>query len=241
MNQFLYGFLAVIIIPSVALFAAGYTGLIEKITPLVVQSGSMEPVIKTGSAVFVQKSPNYKTGDVIAFKPEGNKNLVAHRVVSNDGKTFQTKGDANEEADPWKISQNQIAGKIVYYIPYVGFGVDFAKQPKGFVLIVIIPAAIIIWEELKVLLGELIKVFSKAHPAKAFSGSPKIMMIVPLIGFFFVVVAVSGAFFLDSDKSINNILGAADSFATAELVTPNLVVNPPEATQSATPSAQFTP
>lgn len=227
MMQFIYGFLAVIIIPIIALFAAGYGGVIPRINPLVVQSGSMEPAIKTGGAVFIQKSPSYQKNDVIAFKPEGNKNLVAHRVVSNDGKTFQTKGDANEEADPWKISQNQIAGKIVYYIPYLGYGVDFAKQPQGFVLLVIIPAAIIIWEELKVLTGELIKVFSKAHPAKAFKGSPRIMMIVPLIGFFFVVVAVSGAYFLDIDKSLGNVLGAADSFAT-----------PQEATQSASPSAQ---
>ena len=236
MSQLIYGFLAAIVIPVIILFSAGYIGLIPQIKPFVVQSGSMEPSIKTGSVVFIQKSSDYKSGDVVAFTPTGNKNIITHRLLSEKDSIFKTKGDANEEADNWQITDAQIMGKVVLYIPYLGFGVDFVKHPQGFILLVIIPATIIIYEELKNIKAELAKIFRKLHPTVSSGmGVSKLMIIFPLLGLFLLITTMTGSYFLDEEKTLNNILGAANSF------TEQLVLSQEESSQSGTQSAQLLP
>src|SRR3989344_3306207 len=71
----------------------------------IVQSGSMEPAIKTGSIVISYPSNSYSEGDVVTFsKSVGAKNLITHRVEARffpDGvdkaPTYLTSGDANED------------------------------------------------------------------------------------------------------------------------------------------------
>lgn len=240
MSHFLYGLLAAIVIPIIALFAAGYAGLIPQIKPLVVLSGSMEPAIKTGSVVFIQKSEDYKQGDVIAFSQGSSKNLITHRLISTDNSTFQTKGDANEEADRTQVQKDQIAGKVILYIPGIGFGVDLVKHPKGFILLVIIPATIIVYEELKTIRAELAKFFSRLSPIST-SGAPKLMIVFPLLGLSLLLITVSASYFLDEEKALSNIMGAAASFTDQVGQSDQLVSPVEEASQSASPSAQPTP
>ncbi|MCD5396329.1 MAG: signal peptidase I [Candidatus Pacebacteria bacterium] len=71
---------------------------------LVVQSGSMEPSIKTGSVVVVKPASDYKVGDVITFGPfSKTKPPTAHRIYQIKEKNGQivyiTKGDANNSPD----------------------------------------------------------------------------------------------------------------------------------------------
>ena len=40
---------------------------------------------------------------------------------------FQTKGDANENADPGMVDFSQYVGKEVFSIPYLGYGADFIQ------------------------------------------------------------------------------------------------------------------
>ena len=66
-----------------------------------VVSGSMEPGIPVGSAIYVQavEPEAVEEGDVIAFY--SGTSVIAHRVVRNqtvEGE-FTTKGDANEQED----------------------------------------------------------------------------------------------------------------------------------------------
>src|SRR3989344_9540064 len=71
----------------------------------IVQSGSMEPAIKTGSIVISYPSNSYSEGDVVTFsKSVGAKNLITHRIEARffpDGvdkaPTYLTSGDANED------------------------------------------------------------------------------------------------------------------------------------------------
>ena len=242
MSQFIYGFLAAIVIPIIVLFSAGYFGLTPQIKPLVVQSGSMEPSIKTGSVVFTQKFPDYKKDDVITFSPDNGKNLITHRIFSFDGTYFQTKGDANEEADFLKIKPDQIKGKVVLYIPYLGFGVDFAKQPKGFIFLVIIPATIIIYEELKTIKAEIAKLFLRLRPVVSGGGAPKLMVIFPLLGLGLLLTVATGSFFLDEEKTLNNLFGVAESFDQElqgdQVIAPLQTFTVEESTQSASESAQ---
>lgn len=120
---------------------------------LIVQSGSMEPAISTGSVVVVSEQDRYEAGEVITFgETTGDQIPTTHRVVSEqllDGEyAYTTKGDANEEADLEPVPLNEVRGKVLFDIPWLGYILDFARQPLGFVLLIGIPAALIAIEEI---------------------------------------------------------------------------------------------
>lgn len=129
---------------------------------LVVQSGSMEPAIKMGSVVIVKPADDYQINDVITFvNPKKRQELISHRIVDlevSEGTTsYIVKGDANEDPDARKVARNEIVGKILLNIPYLGYAVDFAKKPLGFASIIIVPATIIIFDEMKKIFKEMKK------------------------------------------------------------------------------------
>ncbi len=86
-------------------------------------SGSMEPEIPVGSAVYINTNippEDVKEKDIIAF--ESGSSLVVHRVTANqivEG-YFNTKGDANEGEDIAEVNYDQYTGKVIRHIPYVG-------------------------------------------------------------------------------------------------------------------------
>src|SRR3989344_8480556 len=50
----------------------------------IVQSGSMEPDIKTGSVVIIKPSSNYAVGDVVTFGKDTKTDIpTTHRIVSS--------------------------------------------------------------------------------------------------------------------------------------------------------------
>jgi len=55
------------------------------------------------------------------------------------------------------VSKSEIIGKVLFSVPYLGYAVDFAKKPLGFALIILVPAAIIIGDEIKKIFGEVKK------------------------------------------------------------------------------------
>jgi signal peptidase len=129
---------------------------------MVVKSGSMEPTIKTGSIVVVKPASDYKIGDIITFGPYSKtKAPTTHRIyemkVEGGEPIYITKGDANNAPDTREIKKIDIVGKVLFSVPFVGYAVDFAKKPLGFALIIIIPAAIIIYDEIRKIFGEIKK------------------------------------------------------------------------------------
>ena len=124
----------------------------------VVKSGSMEPYIKTGGIVVIRPEGTYSIGDVVTFGKDTKTQIpTTHRIVNINGtgplRTFTTKGDANEEADPVVTRLSDISGKVVLTMPYLGYILDFAKKPLGFVLLVGVPALMIIVDEI----GKIVK------------------------------------------------------------------------------------
>jgi signal peptidase len=103
--------------------------------PALVGSGSMEPKMYPGDVVIIAKVPadNIVVGDVIQFRvPEGI--TVMHRVIKiqeteSGGKTFITKGDANDEPDSEPVIPDNVVGKAVMTIPKVGWA---SVAVKGF-------------------------------------------------------------------------------------------------------------
>ena len=64
---------------------------------------------------------------------------------------YTTKGDANNSPDPRRVREGAIIGKVLFSVPYLGYGVAAAQKPSGFLLLVGIPAlALIILESQKI-------------------------------------------------------------------------------------------
>lgn len=142
--------------------AASRLGYAPAIHPFVVMSGSMEPAIPVGSVVISQPSDTYAVGDVITFESgKGKTDTTTHRIAEvqplTDEVSYVTKGDANAQTDAKTVEKSKVVGKVMLSAPYVGYVVSFAKEPYGFIAMVIIPATIVVYEELKTLWTELIK------------------------------------------------------------------------------------
>lgn len=120
----------------------------------IVLSGSMEPAIKTGSVVIIKPSDNYKVGDIITFGKDTKKDIpTTHRIVEARAAEgimiYRTKGDANNSPDAKEVRQKEIIGKEIFTIPYLGYLLEFAKRPIGFLLIILVPALVIAGDEVK--------------------------------------------------------------------------------------------
>jgi len=86
----------------------------------IVQTGSMEPVIKADSIVIVKKQQTYEVNDIITFKTQNKKEITTHRIVKKEkiGKNlaFYTKGDANKSIDKEIVLENEIIGKVIFIL-----------------------------------------------------------------------------------------------------------------------------
>lgn len=125
----------------------------------IVQSGSMEPAIKTGSIIIIKPQESYSIGDIITFgKESATKIPTTHRIVADiisEGQIrYETKGDANEERDAGSIPKDEVVGKVLFSIPYIGYLLDLAKKPWGFVLLIGIPATIVVIDEVSSIIKE---------------------------------------------------------------------------------------
>lgn len=110
----------------VILFVAG-------IQPFVVESGSMEPAVKTRSVCFVdkrQKFADMQVGDIIAFKLSSGAS-VTHRVHEITDEGIVTKGDANANVDSGFVTEDTFLGKNVFSIPEAGIVVKFMQTTRG--------------------------------------------------------------------------------------------------------------
>lgn len=103
------------------------TSGVFKYYALAIGSDSMNPKIKKGDVVIVEKIPqdnigSLKVGEVLVYKY--NDIVVVHRIIKmekiNDNYYFRTKGDNNNTEDAWTIDQVSVIGKAVTMIPYAG-------------------------------------------------------------------------------------------------------------------------
>jgi signal peptidase len=137
--------------------------------PLIVLSGSMTPIMLPGDIIIV-KSINQnelEVGDVVAFQPPGSKpnTLVTHRVISlEEGKEclFQTKGDANNAKDAFKVPVSKEVGKLIFVIPFVGYLTEISKNKNFFFFMIIMPACLLIIDEIR----NLVKYSNPSHIRK---------------------------------------------------------------------------
>jgi len=114
------------------------------------KSGSMDPVINTGSLIVVRKQAMYEVGDVISYNAlvEGKEMIISHRIVGIGGNIYLTKGDANTAIDRETVVPRLVIGRVVLIIPYLGYIVSVVKSPLGVLFTILLPASVIILLEL---------------------------------------------------------------------------------------------
>jgi len=126
---------------------------------LKVLSGSMEPIIRTGSVIMVKPVDEYEIGDIITFDlSSSGAEPITHRI--HDIKTrdeivfYVTKGDANNAPDMREIEKENIMGKTILAIPFIGYAVDFIQKPIGLTILIVSLA-------LGVMVGEINKIWKE--------------------------------------------------------------------------------
>jgi len=155
----IYTVAILLVVFCATLLVAGRFG-IGGVRALVVQSGSMEPTISTKSIVVTAPVGSYTAGDVVTFKQSGREQvLVTHRVVKVENGQFTTKGDANEGVDSEIVPAQDVVGKVIFSVPFVGSIISFAQTQVGFTILVVIPAVAIVYSELLNIKNSIVKFF----------------------------------------------------------------------------------
>jgi len=62
-----------------------------------------------------------KVGDVIVFSIPYQRVPIVHRIIKMEDGKIITKGDHNPGPDPWSISYEDVHGKAIFVIPYLGY------------------------------------------------------------------------------------------------------------------------
>ena len=139
-------------IVSVVVIYFGLQIVLATKTPfLSVASGSMSPALEVGDLIIIQGTPptTIQVGDIIVFDlPQGGRTI--HRVtriqtLPNGTIQFKTKGDANPNEDLHWIPEQNVHGRVIYRIPYIGW---LALDPTiPIILIMITVIVILLWPE----------------------------------------------------------------------------------------------
>lgn len=167
-----YWLVGILLVAIAVLTISSVLGFPEKLQVFVVQSGSMEPAIRTGSIAIVEPVEEYSESDIITFTSASNPdNTITHRITGKeetDGEeVFTTQGDANESADTNPVNKESVIGKVIFSVPYIGYPVAFAKTEIGFILLIVIPATLIIYNEIIVIKKEAKHILEKRKAKKS--------------------------------------------------------------------------
>jgi signal peptidase len=145
------------IIIALILGGLGFIYLSPEYSIYFVRSESMKPAINLGDVVILGpvSTDGIKPGVIVTY--ELGKNLITHRVLSIDGDTLITKGDANETPDPSPVKLSQVKSRYLFKIPYVGYLIGFVRTRLGWFLTIILPAIVLVGFIIKDIIKEALK------------------------------------------------------------------------------------
>ena len=108
----------------------------------IISTTSMEPELKVGDVIIIKKAKeeDLKTGDIITYKLDNNER-VTHRIsqiIETEEKKYITKGDNNNIEDSKILTINDIEGKEIIKIPYLGNIVNLLKNGIIIILAILI-------------------------------------------------------------------------------------------------------
>ena len=101
---------------------------------ILVSGRSMEPNLYEGSLVVTLRQPDYRAGDIVAYRiPDGDPAAglyVIHRIVGGSRETgFVMRGDNASGSDLWRPRPDDIVGKAQVIVPGATTAVLFVRSP----------------------------------------------------------------------------------------------------------------
>lgn len=108
----------------------------------VILSGSMEPTLRVNDLVVIRQEDTYEAGDIVVF--QSGTDRIIHRILSIEGETVLTRGDANPVADS-PIHISQVKGKLVLRLPGVGAAARVLKTPGGIIAVLALAVILLEW------------------------------------------------------------------------------------------------
>jgi len=98
----------------------------------------------------IRTAPN-PDGDIIVFRrPQAGDALIVHRAIANqtvgDKIFFTTKGDANSVPDPALVPEDNVVGRVVLRIPWVGHIALFMHDSSGIFIIIFLIIILVVIE-----------------------------------------------------------------------------------------------
>ena len=101
-----------------------------------------------GDIVIVKhtKKNELKNEDIISFRR--NDLIITHRIIEIDDEGYTTKGDYNNIEDAEKVKYEDIEGKVILKIPFLG-NIVFALKNKIVIITIIILLYLIYMHSLK--------------------------------------------------------------------------------------------
>lgn len=132
-----------------------------------IDSSSMSPHYPIDTLIVAQKTnpERIQPGDVITFVLNKEGTLATHRVISVNSadKTFTTKGDANDSVDAAPVEWENMIGKVVLGIPWLGkpLRIFTAEENRLFIMLglAILFVFSLVWD---------ITTKAKAHPKDSY-------------------------------------------------------------------------
>lgn len=145
---------------ALIIIVIGLIGLFY-LTPVRLLSGhgvSMKPRIHDGDAIIIYPTSReqIRKGDIITFR-DGEGWLITHKVVGFENDTIITHGINLPEGDVERVRYSQVVGELVLVIPKLGMVLQYVNSGIGFVLLILLPAALIIFNESRKIREELNK------------------------------------------------------------------------------------
>ncbi len=146
----------------------------------VIISESMIPSINVNDAVVTMRTTekDIKVNDIITFiskEIETQGTPITHRVVGivyedppKNTKVlgYRTKGDHNNTQDFALISPDEVLGKMLIRIPFVGYVQTFLTRPIGWFVVIVIPCFIVI-------VGDISKIIKSVKKGKVVKSKKK--------------------------------------------------------------------
>ena len=123
-------------------------------------SESMKPAINLGDMLVTGPpggplSAETKPGVITTYGH--GKEMVTHRVLSVDGNTLVTKGDAAEDPYPRPIALSDIRGIYLFKIPYIGYLSSFMRTRAGWFSLIIAPTVVLVAFIIKDIIKEALR------------------------------------------------------------------------------------
>ncbi len=88
----------------------------------IITTDSMKPSVNVGDIILIQKTENEDLfpNDVVTYRLSKDLERVTHRIIDKTEDIYITKGDNNKLEDKDIVRYENIEGKVVFKIPFIG-------------------------------------------------------------------------------------------------------------------------